>query len=227
MVPPSPTETSDIESAIRDALSGGPLSKAELARRVKALCPGGELDVLLGRLVAEQKIFAHRKASKRGMPAKAIAAYALEPAPPPPPAAFLSGAAHGLRAAVNKARAHGVADAALLDELVAMLGLKAQAPAAPDTTPDTTMDAEMTLRDLRELSRQEPAGTLIPVRRLRGRSPLDKSRFDAAVLELARAEHVILHHHDLPERLGAEERQVLVVDRHGTHYVGIALRTSS
>jgi hypothetical protein len=223
MVPPSPTEPSDIESAIRDALSGGPLSKTEIARRVKPLYRGGKLDALLGRLVADQKIFAHRKASKRGVLSKAIAAYSLEPAPPPPAAAFLSGVAHGLRAAVNKARARGVSDAALLDELVAMLGLKAQAPAAPDTT----MDAEMTLRELRELSRQEPSGTLIPVRRLRGRSPLDKSRFDAAVLELARAEHVILHHHDLPERLGAEERQALVVDRHGTHYVGIALRTSS
>lgn len=223
MVPPSPTETSDIESAIRDALSGGPLSKTELARRVKRLSRGVHLDALLGRLVAERKIFAHRKTSKNGRPARAIAAYALEPLPPPPAAAFLSGAAHGLRAVVSIARAHGVTDAALLEELTDMLGLKAQAPAAPDTT----MDAELTLRDLRELSRQEPAGTLIPVRRLRGRSPLDKPRFDAAVLELARAEHVILHHHDLPERLGAEERQALVVDRHGTHYVGIALRTSS
>jgi hypothetical protein len=116
-----------------------------------------------------------------------------------------------------------VSDAALLDELSIMLGLKATVQA----TADPKMDAEVTLSELRELSRQQPPGTLIPVRHLRGKLTFDKPRFDAAVLELARSERVILHHHDLPEHLPADERQALVVDRHGTHYVGIALRHTS
>lgn len=220
---PSHTDPSDVESAIRRALSGGPLPKNELVRQAQLRPRGAELDALLGRLVAEQVIFVHPKSSKAGLPTKGIAAYALEPAPPPDAAAFLAAAAKTLRAAVKKARAHGVTNAALLEALAVMLGLedRARAPA------DTTMDVDMTLNELRELSRQQPVGTLIPVRRLRGRVPLDKERFDAAVLELARSERVILHHHDLPGQLGADDRQALVVDRHGTHYVGIALRQTS
>ena len=223
MVTPPNDEVSDVEAAIRDALSGGPVSRSDLVRRAGLRLRGAELDALLARLVAEQKIFAHPKASRAGLPTKAIGAYGLEPPAPPPAKAFLRSAAKGLRAAVHKARAHGVSDAALLDELLLMLGFEATAPA----TPDPKMDAEVTLSELRELSRQEPTGALIPVRRLRGRMAFDKARFDAAVLELARSERVILHHHDLPEQLGADERQALVVDRHGTHYVGIALRQSS
>jgi hypothetical protein len=223
MVAFSQDEISDVESAIRDALSGGPLSKTELVRRASLHLRGAELDALLARLVTERKICAHPKTSKAGLPTKAIAAYGLEPAAAPPARAFLRSAAKGLRAAVHKARAHGVSDAALLGELSLMLGFEATVPA----TPNPKMDAEVTLSELRELSRQHPSGTLIPVRRLRGRLAFDKARFDAAVLELARSERVILHHHDLPEQLEADERQALVVDRHGTHYVGIALRQPS
>jgi hypothetical protein len=86
------------------------------------------------------------------------------------------------------------------------------------------MDVERTLSALRELSRQEPAGTLFPVRRLRSEVGLDKARFDRAVLELLRSDRVVLHHHDVPEQLSAEERHGLVVDAQGTHYVGITLR---
>jgi hypothetical protein len=220
MVPLGENDVDDVESAVRAALGGGPLSRTELVRRANVRLRGAALDALLRRLVVEEKIYAHPKPSKAGVPTTAIAAYALHPPAPPPARAFLGPEGKRLRAAVHKARSHGVSDAALLDELSVMLGLKATVQA----TADPKMDAEVTLSELRELSRQQPPGALIPVRQLRGRLSFDKPRFDAAVLELARAERVILHHHDLPEHLPADERQALVVDRHGTHYVGIALR---
>jgi hypothetical protein len=219
----SQSESPDAESAVRNALRGGPLAKGRLSKAAKTRLKARDFDALLGRLVAEHKIFVHHKRSKTGLPTKTIAGYALEPQPAPEASAFLATTAKALRAAVHKARAHGVADSALLDELCSMLDLQATEPKRPDTN----MDAEVTLSALRELSRQEPAGTLIPVRRLRSRLELDKARFDAAVLELARAELVILHHHDLPDQLEATEREGLVKDRHGTHYVGIALRKPS
>jgi len=222
-VPHSQPASVDAESAICSALRAGPLPKARLSKEAKTRLRAPDFNALLGRLVAEHKIFVHHKPSKTGLPTKTIAAYALEPEPPPPASAFLTATTKALQAAVQKARAHGVSDRALLDELSSMLGLKATEAKAPDTN----MDADVTLSALRELSRQEPAGTLIPVRRLRARSELDKTRFDSAVLQLARNGSVILHHHDLPGQLEPSERQGLVVDRHGTHYVGIALRKPS
>jgi hypothetical protein len=35
---------------------------------------------------------------------------------------------------------------------------------------------------------------------------------------------VSLHHHDYPSSLSPSERDELVLDTHGTHYVGIAPR---
>jgi hypothetical protein len=54
--------------------------------------------------------------------------------------------------------------------------------------------------------------------------PLDKARFDRAVLRLSEAGKVVIHHHDFPASLPAAERAELVEDSRGTHYIGIAPR---
>lgn len=77
---------------------------------------------------------------------------------------------------------------------------------------------------MRRLVEREGSGSLIPIRKLRGSLELPKSRFDAAVLQLYADNTVILHHHDYVGNLSDAERNELVLDKHGNHYIGVALR---
>jgi hypothetical protein len=80
------------------------------------------------------------------------------------------------------------------------------------------------LRKLHSLTQERRAGALLLVSELRERTPLDKARFDRIALELAREGLVDLHYHDHAQSLDVAERDRLVRDDAGTHYVGIALR---
>ncbi len=77
---------------------------------------------------------------------------------------------------------------------------------------------------LRTLTEERRAGALLLVAELRERTTLDKAHFDRVALELAREGIVDLHYHDHPQALDAADRDRLVRDDSGTHYVGIALR---
>ena len=77
---------------------------------------------------------------------------------------------------------------------------------------------------LRLLASENPAGALLPVRELRARAGLDKTRFDATALTLSKEGVVVLHHHDHALGLPEAERDALVRDARGVHYVGVALR---
>jgi hypothetical protein len=69
---------------------------------------------------------------------------------------------------------------------------------------------------------------LLSVRTLRELlQSLDKSRFDGAVLRLFRAGEIDLHHHDFPSSLSEVERNKLVRNEQGIHYVGVAFRRGS
>jgi hypothetical protein len=82
------------------------------------------------------------------------------------------------------------------------------------------------LRKLHALTQERRAGALLLVPELRERTPLDKTRFDHVALELAREGLIDLHYHDHAQTLDAAERDRLVRDDAGTHYVGIALRAT-
>jgi hypothetical protein len=77
---------------------------------------------------------------------------------------------------------------------------------------------------VRRFVEREGSGSLIPIRKLRGSLELPKNRFDAAVLQLYADDAVILHHHDFVGSLSDAERNELVLDKHGNHYIGVALR---
>jgi hypothetical protein len=79
------------------------------------------------------------------------------------------------------------------------------------------------LRELAHMHREDPTA-LLAVSELRKRTKLPKELFDEAVLFLGREGLVSLHHHDFPASLKPEDRERLVVDKRGTHYVGIALK---
>jgi hypothetical protein len=212
------------ETAVTLALREGPLPKARLTQAVRQALTGfGELDALLANLIEQGRIHAHPKLSKTGLPTRRVEAYALEPAAAPAASLFLGATTTVLGKAVEKAQRYGVSKRALHEELGRLLGVDAEVSESNAGSVDPAADCDRTLSALRELSRQEPVGTLFAVRRLRAALDLDKQRFDEAVLTLAQRGAVILHHHDLPQSLAEGERLGLVRDAQGTHYVGIAL----
>lgn len=77
---------------------------------------------------------------------------------------------------------------------------------------------------MKQLEPGAELGALVGTRELRRAVQLEKSSFDAAVLELARQGKLSLHRHDYASSLPDEEREDLVTDGAGTYYVGMAIR---
>jgi hypothetical protein len=189
--------------AIQAALRDGPLDKKSLTARIKRAAPGFE-KILPDVLAAELARGAVREHPKVG---KSPQRFGLTP---PDPTPFLAKAVKELAAVQKKLAAHGVTAAAIHAALGRALGV--------DRAPE---DDAVVIGALRDLAAREPPGALLGVSALRGLAPLDKVRFDAAVLRLARAGRLKLHHHDFPESLPDAERAALVRDERGVHYVGV------
>jgi hypothetical protein len=126
-----------------------------------------------------------------------------------------------------KASAIGVRPEQVLQVLAAELGVAVPHAGATDGSPPSShgpeSDESLVLSALEALTRECAPGALLSVRDLRARAGLDKRRFDAAVIALARSGHAMVHHHDYPFSLTEAERDALVRDEQGTYYVGIAL----
>ncbi|APR83039.1 Hypothetical protein A7982_08388 [Minicystis rosea] len=200
-----------LEPAIRAALRDGPLTKTELTARVKRTAPGFEksLAKVLTVEIARGAVREHPKAGKGAL------RYGLEP---PDPAPHLTKVVKALGALQKKLASSGVTPAAIHAALGRALGVE-RAPAR-----DTESDDALVLAALHDLAAREPPGSLLAVRAVRARVPLDKEPFDRAALRLAQAGALVLHHHDFPESLAEAERARLVRDERGVHYGGIAPR---
>lgn len=72
--------------------------------------------------------------------------------------------------------------------------------------------------DVRPDARLQVLVSLTDVRR---RASLPQAVFDAAVLELAAEDAIILHQHDHPAGLSPAERAQLVADERGNHFIGL------
>ena len=201
-----------ITDAIRAALAGGPLDKKALAERIKRDAPGLDkaLPAALAAAIERGVVFEHPKVGK------VAAKYAIDP---PDVTPFLTKAVQEMESLARKLAPSGVTLAILHHALGRARGVEAAAPRASAAGDDDAVRIA-----LRELSSREPPGALLGVRALRAEVRIDKARFDAAVLRLARAGEATIHHHDFPASLPAEERAALVVDERDVHYVGIAPR---
>lgn len=195
--------------AIHAALREGPLAKKDLEARIKRAAPGFEkiLPNVLAAEIARGAVREHPKAGKQPL------RYGLEP---PDPTPFLAKIVKDLSAIAKKLAPNGVTPGSIHAALGRALGVV--------HAPDPRTDDDAVLAALRELASREPPGALLSVRGLRALAPLDKARFDGAVLRLARAGRLTLHHHDFPASLPEAERAGLIVDEHGVHYVGVAPR---
>lgn len=198
--------------AIQAALKGGPLDGKKLAAEVKRAAPGFE-KMLAGVLAAEVARGAVREHPKAG---KTPARYGLTP---PDPTPHLAKAIAEVKAVAKKLAAHGVTEAMIHAAIGRALRLEAPA--------DPRADEAQILAALAELSSREPPGSLLSVRGLRALSALDKARFDGAVMRLARADKITIHQHDFPASLADADREALVRDEHGVHYVGVAPREAA
>lgn len=203
-----------VEQAILTALGGGPLSRPELTKRVKQAAPGLEkaMGAALNALLKRGAVREHPKVGK--LPLR----YALDP---PDPAPFLAKATKEIKAVLSKLAPHGVSLSSVYLALGRSLGIEGAAPAIEDKPEG---DEGEVLAAVRALAAREPPGALLSVRAVRAMRPLEKARFDRAVLRLSEAGKVVLHHHDFPASLPAAERAELVEDSRGTHYIGIAPR---
>jgi hypothetical protein len=80
------------------------------------------------------------------------------------------------------------------------------------------------LKTMQEIEPQAGDGALVEIRKLRKAMKATKKAFDAAVIELADAATVALHHYDASCGLTAKDRQELVLDIDGRYAHGVAIR---
>jgi hypothetical protein len=225
--PPPPPPGEIAPKLILTMLEAGPLPLADLKQSLKKALPqlrAPALTGVLAELVAAGQVHGRRKRGKSGKPNKTITSYALGG---PPAADFIAPVLSVWAEVHAEAVAAGVKGealvAALLDALRA-LGSGVPTPGAAAYPVDDRADV---LQSVRALEAREGRGALIPIRKLRAALHLNKERLDAALLGLYADDAVILHHHDYVGSLTESERSELVLDRHGNHYVGVALRGGS
>ncbi len=199
-----------LEKAARAALAGGPLAADALQRRLTAetSVPKECFSEWKKGALARNTLFEIGTSAKTKH-------LALEPDLRVALKVAVAAVQKGLKDLESKGIARERAAAVLWEEL----GLPDPAPSSP------AHDREAFLRELRAFASMHPSGTLLPVGDLRSRLALDKVHFDETAIALARDGTVVLHHHDYPASLVAEDRNKLVRDPGGTYYVGIALKS--
>jgi hypothetical protein len=204
-----------LEKCVRAALAAGPLGSDALARRVTAesAIPKKCFDEWKKGALARHTIF---EVAAPGTETKKSKLLALEP----DLRASLKTAIAAVRKSLKDLESKGIARERAASVLWEELGLEGPSPLS------AAQDREVFLRELRAFASEHPSGTLLPVGDLRGRLAIDKARFDHAALSLSREGAVVLHHHDHPAGLAAEERNKLVRDPRGAYYLGIALKSS-
>jgi len=222
--PPPPPARERASDEILKALNAGPLPASALKKQVSQEVRGlsaADYSAALNELVAAGSIHGRRKRTKTGGLGTTIESYAVGEQPPdtfikPVLDLWKKMRAEGVAAGVNEA----VLIHALLDALTT--GGTAAPPTNGGLKPART-DQEIIMGGVHELLEREGKGALISIRKLRALLPLDKARFDAAVLGLYHGDTLVLHHHDNVGNMSEAERNELVLDKHGNYYVGVAL----
>lgn len=215
-----------IEELVPRLLDGKSLTKADLQQRVERDAPGH------GKLFSEW----HKGALARGVIFEQASSTKSSKdktfGTKPDLRRLFKKSLAALLSDVRHTDASNISRDAVIDFLVAELGGSerrsrpklAELDPAPDGEAESQLQRVPFLTALERLSAKNPSGALISVRELRGCAGLDKRTFDATALALSSERAVVLHHHDHAGSLPEAERQSLVKDAHGTHYVGIALR---
>lgn len=207
------------QSLITAAISKkGPQAWSALRTAAKQV-PGETFDAAMKSLLDTGAIFEHPPLLKKKE---------LFGTTPPSPGPYLVAIGTQLTKVVDQLVAakvpHSDVRRSLL-ELVEATGISVFSGATAQEAASAPSVADVDLLAL--MKRIEPAaenGALVPARDLRRAAQVEKTRFDHAVLELARLGRVMLHRHDFAAGLTESERDELVTDGRGSYYVGMALR---
>ena len=200
---------STIELALLPLVTATPLDELTLKAHLAEAAPGHE-DLLKDWLqsAVKRKVLYEHRASK---------GFKKRFGRQPDIVGTLRSTLTALRKALQQTDAQGLSRTTIADALLQELGL-------PPTAAPSAQPSGQVLSALRTLVSENPRQALLSVRDLRARLKLSKDEFDSAALALSREGVISLHHHDHPASLSDLEREQLVRDARGTHYIGIALR---
>lgn len=169
------------------------------------------------------QIWEHPPATKTGRTS-------LFGAHPPAIGPYLKTITADLNRVFAKLKAAGVPEASLVSaghELLKSCGLGDVDNSRAVTSVTSGAPAIDLVGLMRQIEPQVDVGALVTLPALRQAASLQKDIFDAAVLDLARSQRLVLHRHDFPASLSAVERDQLVTDGRGTFFIGAALRRTS
>lgn len=219
---------------ILETLRDTPLTQTELKNKFRSLLPGWpqtKREEMLARLIREKRVY--RVAPLTGKARLLSARAELTPQ---------DYVRLALQLAAGKLKSRGFTAEevfALARELSQPVPIAAEpvapapvvSPLAPSPLAESNLVTpvleEVVLEQMNRIKPDAANGALVSIAELRralaGEMP-DKSAFDEAILRLAEAGRVALHHHDYPGSLSQEERDALVLDERGNYYIGIALR---
>lgn len=132
-----------------------------------------------------------------------------------------------LHLAVTKLAKRGIRSQQVLDAAREVLQ---ETPNPPETAPLPSVQRDLPRLILERMFQIHPAaatGALVSISELRQALSAEipgKADFDQAVLHLAEQGRVALHRHDYAAALNQAERDALVSDQQGNHFIGIAVR---
>ena len=204
--------------AVLSALAKGPQTKSALQRAVKGF--ETQFDQIFQSLLDARTIWRHPASGK----AKADS-YGLQP---PSPGAYLQEVGKQLSKVVERLRSAHVTDDDLRRAIVQLA--EAAGVSLSPSRASGAVGREPKADDLVALMKQikpgAEVGAMVTARELRRAAQMDKASFDRSIVDLARHGHVMLHRHDHASHLSTEERDELIADGQGNHFVGVALRRS-
>ena len=128
-----------------------------------------------------------------------------------------------LKLAVSKLAKKGVSEEQVWETVASLIS----SPGEMTETPPPVNFEELILDRMQKIDSAAATGALVSLTDLRHSLKSEipgKSQYDQAVLHLARQGRVALHRHDYASSLSEQERNDLVADDQGNHYIGIALR---
>jgi hypothetical protein len=210
-----------LDAAARSALSPGAMTEPLLKQALKRSLPGHVALYATWRpgAVARQIVFPHEPPAESKH--KLFGATA-------DPRLILKPARAALAKCLPLLDRYGVGRDAAASVLLAELGVgHGETPA---TSPHEARSGggsaprDAVLAAVRATAARQPQGALLRVSSVRSEAGLAKSDFDDAAMALYRDGTIVLHPHDYPTSLSQAERDALVRDESGTHYIGVALR---
>jgi hypothetical protein len=198
-----------ISHEIEKILKGGPLTPAEIKKRIPGSV-GKYLLILLDPLIKDGKVKWHPplKGKRLGLET-------------PDPADFLSGEIKRLFEKGDKLGFESGAVLQAVQSYIKPLPARKQPFLTPENTERIVFQA---MKDLKPAAAQGALVYIPDLREALRDTFSEKESFDQAILNLATREKVQLQSHSLPAELTEEQREAMIDNRRGSYFMAIGIR---